>query len=207
MKNILSYLILLFLVVSCNDKKSKSSTMSNNQVVSNNELLKGWKTYSYNDIIVNIPSDWKLTEIKNALLYASLNKKGNDCYYVVLNYNTSQIKSNDYIKEIFKEVSKKDLKFNYNLKEISFKNTNKCYYLELFVNENNVKYKIYSLVYEVGNQIYDFSYKTLDDKKTNAKNYQTFFTLLFSFEYKYDNIIDAEEFIIDNSKVLKYEDL
>lgn len=207
MKNILSYLILLFLVVSCNDKKPKLNTVVNNKVVSNSVLLKGWKTYSYNDVRVNIPSNWKPNEIKDALLYTSLNKDGNDFYYVVLNYNTSQIKSINYLKEIFKEVSKKDLKFNYNLKKIAFKNTNKCYYLELFTNEDNVKYKIYSLIYEVGNQIYDFSYKTLDDNKMNAQNYQTFFTVLFSFEYKYDNIIDAEKFIIDDAKILKYEDL
>jgi hypothetical protein len=125
----------------------------------------------------------------------------------VLNHNTSEISTHDYLKEVFKEVSKKDLKFSYNLKKIDFKNTNKCYYLELFTNEGNVKYKIYSLVYEVGNQIYDFSYKTLDDKKENAKNYQTFYSVLFSFEYKYDNIIDAEKFIIDKAKILRYEDL
>ena len=41
----------------------------------------------------------------------------------------------------------------------------------------------------------------------NAQNYQTFFTVLFSFEYKYDNIVDAEKFIIDDAKILKYEDL
>ncbi|CAM4085378.1 putative lipoprotein [Flavobacterium branchiophilum] len=207
MKNILSYLMLLFLIVSCKEKKIKLNTVVNYKVVSKSVLLKGWKTYNYNDVKINIPSNWKPNDIKDALLYTSLNKDGNDFYYVILNYNTSQINSINYLKEIFKEVSTKDLKFKYSLKKIAFKNTNKCYYLELFTNENNVKYKIYSLIYEEGNQIYDFSYKTLDDKKMNAQNYQTFFTILFSFEYKYDNIIDSEKFIIDDAKILKYEDL
>ena len=121
MKNILSYLILLSLVVSCNEKKPKLNPVVNNKVVSNSELLKGWKTYSYNDVKVNIPSNWKPNEIKDALLYTSLNKDGNDFYYVVLNYNTSQIKSTNYLKEIFKEVSKKDIKFNYSLKNLLLK--------------------------------------------------------------------------------------
>ena len=41
----------------------------------------------------------------------------------------------------------------------------------------------------------------------NAKNYQTFYSVAFSFEYEYDNIVDGEKFIIDDAKIIKYEDL
>lgn len=208
MKNILSCFIMLILFVNCNDNKLKPiSKENNNKVVGNNQLLAGWKIYETKDVKINIPSIWKPETIKDALFYTPINKGKNDFYYVILNYNTSQINSKDYLKEVFKEISKKDSNFNYNLKKISFKNTNQCYYLELFTNEGNFKYKIYTLIYEVGNQIYDFSYKTLDDKKENAKNYQTFYSVLFSFEFKYDNVVDGEKFVIDDTKTLKYEDL
>lgn len=204
MKKYIRYLIIFLLFANCNDK-TKTIPVKN-KVVSNNELLAGWKTFEDTNIKVNIPSKWKPTTIDDALFYVPIDKD-KDIYYVVLNYNISQINTRDYLKKVFEEVEKKDSKFSYILKKINFKNTNNCYYFELFSNESNVRYKIYSLIYEVGNQIYDFSYKTLDTKKTNDKNYQTFYTVLFSFEYQYDNIVDGEKFIIDNAKVLKYEDL
>jgi hypothetical protein len=200
------YTVLLICVISisCNDKKTKSNI--DKKVVGKNILLKGWKEYNSDKIKINLPNYWNPISIDKALLYVPISDKF-DIYFVVLRYTTKQIKSNDYIKKIFDEVSKKDLKFNYNLKKIYFKNTNTCYYLEFFTKEGNIEYKIYSVIYEFDNQIYDFSFKTLNDEKMNIKNYQTFFSVIFSFEYRYDNIIDAEKFIIDKEEVLKYENL
>ena len=208
MKKNIFWLIILSVIISCKDTKKDEELIKNNdKVVNNNQLLKGWCVFAEDSIKVNLPSNWKPKKIKDALLYVPLDNNNKDLYYVILNYNTTKINCKDYIKETFNQVSKKDLKFNYILKKIDLQNINECYIMEFYTVENKIKYKIFSLIYQEGNQLYDFSYKTLDVKKNNIKNYQTFYSVLFSFEYNYDNIIDSQKIIVKNEKELKYEDL
>lgn len=206
MRNFLFYLLLSLIVFACKDDKPNPNSSQKYRVVGNNELLKGWKTYSNDSIKVNMPSDWKPKNIKQALLYVPIDNK-HDLFYVILNYSQSKITCRNYIKEALKQFSKKNRNSTYVLKRVSLKNTRELYIIELFTKEKNIKYKIYSLVYDTGNEIYDFSYKTIDDKKMNDKNYQTFYSVLFSFEMKYDNVFDANKIIIDNYKLIKYQDL
>lgn len=206
MRKFLLYILLFFIIQGCKDDKSKPNLNNKYRVVGNNELLKGWKTYSNDSIKVNIPSEWKPKSIKEALLYIPIDSKLN-LFYVILNYSESKITCRNYIKEALKQFSKNNRNSTYILKKVSLKNTREFFILELYTEEKNVKYKIYSLIYDTGTEIYDFSYRTIYDKKMNDKNYQTFYSVLFSFEMKYDNVFDGNKIIIDNYKLIKYQDL
>ncbi len=202
-----SFFFLLLLFSCKNNDAEINSIISKDREIVNGELPRGWQTYTDDSINVNIPPNWKPTKIADAIFYVPLRVKEQDLYYVVLNYDIAKISFKDYLKEIFKQLSDKNAKFDYSLKKYNFKNASSCYYLEIYTNENNVKYKAYSIIYEFENKIYDFSYKTLDVKNRNIKNYRIFYNVLFSFELNHTNIIDADKFIIDNEEVVKYEDL
>ena len=206
MKNIFIYLVLVFTFICCKNEKNEKMKNSLN-IVSNEKLLKGWKTFDNDSIKVNIPSNWKSKKVKDVLLYFPLNEDNANLYFVALKTDISITDVKNYLKEIFNQMSIKDKKFNYTFTKFNLKNDTSFYTIDFYSKEKGINYKSYCLIYEIGNQIYDFSYKTLDDKKMNNKNYQTFYTVVFSFEYKYDNIIDGENFIINDTKTLKYEDL
>lgn len=208
MKPYTFYFLLLIIFFSCKNNEGEiNSIISKDREIVSGELPRGYKTYLSDSVSVNIPSNWKPTKIKDALFYVPLNVKEQDMYYVVLKYDISKINIKSYLKEIFKQLSEKNSTFNYSLKKYNFKNTGSCYYLEIYTNENNIKYKVYSIIYESGSKIYDFSFKTLDLKNKNVKNYRVFYNILFSFKLNQSNIIDAEKFIIDNEEVLEYKDL
>ncbi len=207
MKNIFIYLVLVFILNSCKDEKKEIVGSNKLKVVSNEKLLKGWRTLDIDSIKVNIPSSWEPQKLNDVLLYFPLNDNKANMYFIALKTDISVTNVKNYLKEVFKQMEIKDKKFTYLLTKINLKNNTSFYIIDFYSKEKGINYKSYCLIYEIGNQIYDFSYKTLDDTKTNAKNYQTFYTVLFSFEYKYDNIIAAEKFIINDTKILRYEDL
>ena len=59
------------------------------------------------------------------------------------------------------------------------------------------------MLYEKDNYIYDFTYTSLDNEKYNNIHYKNFYEVLFSFEYKQDNIIDSEQFKVKKDTILK----
>lgn len=206
MKKIFICLIILLMFCGCKDEKNEKMNSKTN-IVSNKVLLKGWKVFTNDTMTVNIPSSWKPKKAMNTLLYVPLDKNKADLYYVILKTDISIINVRDYLKEIFKQMSQKDKDFTYLVKKINLKNATSFYTIDLYSKEENIKYKAYCLIYQKDNVIYDFSYKCLNDEKTNIKNYRIFYNVLFSFEYKYDHIIDSEKFIVDNEELIKYEDL
>jgi hypothetical protein len=205
MKKKLYWIILIIAFLGCKKDENSLSPKHEEKIVDNSQLLKGWKSFAQDSLKVNIPNTWNPKKIKDALFYVPL--RSDDLYYVILKYNTQRIKTKDYVKGSFDEVAKKDPKFNYILKKIDLQNTNECYIIEFFSIEKQIKYKIYSLIYQQGNQLFDFSYKTFDNQNDNAKNYQTFYTVALSFEYNYDNIFDGIKLMVENEKELHYEDL
>ncbi|MGH2666532.1 hypothetical protein [Flavobacterium sp.] len=205
MRNFLFYFV-FFTILGCKNDNTKPSLNNKNRVVGKNELLKGWRTYSNDSIAVNLPSDWKPQHMKNAPLFVPIDYKLN-LFYAILSYDASKISCKKYIKEGLKEFSKKNKNSKYVLKKLNLKSTRDCYILELYSSENNIHNKLYSLIYDNGSRIYDFTYKTIDHKKMNDKNYQTFYSVLFSFEIKYDNVFDGSKIIILNEKNMSYKDL
>ncbi|MBS7787089.1 hypothetical protein KIH23_07245 [Flavobacterium sp. CYK-55] len=208
--NKLFFLLCIFSITTLFSCKSNIDEKGNNfPIVSKNKLLVGWKTLSNDSVKVNIPKGWKPKKVEGLLLYIPLEKDNVKMYYVILKTDVKKISLKGYLKEIFKQVYNKNKDLKYFLKEFTFKDKSKCYSLELFTKEANIDYKIYSLIYLRNDQIYDFSYKILNDENQEAylDGYRTFYNVAFSFSYKNENIINGEEFVIKDEKDILYDDL
>jgi hypothetical protein len=203
MKNIFIFLAILFTIVSCKDEKITNDL----NIVNGKKLLQGWKKFENDTIKVHIPSNWKSQKEEGVLLYFPLNKGNANLYYVILKTDISIVSVKNYIKEIFRQIALKDKNFTYLLTKINFEN-NACFYtIDFYTKEKGITYKAYCLIYQKRNMIYDFSYKCFNNEETNIDNYRIFYNTLFSFEFKHDNIVDSENFIIKNEEIIKYEDL
>ena len=206
MKKIFICLAILCVLVSC--KKEKREKMNDSlNIVSNKELLKGWKVFANDSVKINIPNNWKTQKVNNVLLYVPLDKNKANLYFAILKTDTTVVNVKNYLKEVFKQMSEKDNKFSYLLTKVTFENGTNCYKLDIYINVKGIKYKVYCLLYQKNNLIYDFSYKCLNNEETNIDNYRIFYNALFSFKYKDSIIIDSENFIVKNEEVMKYEDL
>jgi len=195
--------VLFYILLGC--KNNKDNELKD--IVSSKELLDNWKVFKNDSITVNIPSSWTPKEEKDLLLYIPLDSNNIKSYFAILKNSTSQISYKDYLKEIFKQVSQKDKKFTYLIKKIEFTNDSFCHTIELFVEEDGIKYKIYSLLYLKNNQIYDFSYKAINEENKNINNYKIFYTLIFSLKYYDKFIIDGENFIIKEQSIIEYDEI
>lgn len=203
----ISVIILCLTLGCCINKSDEKVSSKSKGIVEKSKLLKGWKTFEDEKIKVNIPESWHPKTVDDLLLYVPVSKDNSNLYYAILRHDATKMGYKDYIKEVFRQVSTKDSTFTYYIREVKFENDNKCYALQFFTNEDGIKYKTYSLIYESGNQLYDFSYKTINDELTNSESYNTFYTVLFSFEVDYDNVIDGESFLVRNDTLIKYSDL
>ena len=206
MKKILIYLSLTFMFISCNKNKNEL-TIRKPDIVSDKELLQGWKTYVNDSIKVNIPVNWRPLQKDNLLFYVPLDQGKADLYYVVLKTDTAIVSLDNYLREIIIQMSEKDKNFSYQITKINFKNGISLHRVDLYSNEKNIKYKAYCLIYQKDNIIYDFSFKCINDEKSNIDNYKIFSNVLCSFRYKNDLIIDSESYIIKNEEIIKYDNL
>ena len=199
------YVLLVSILICCRDNKSES-VKSKYNIVSDQELLGGWKTFVDDSIKVNLPLNWKPKSVDDLLLYVPLDKNNNS-YFVILKNDNLKIRYKNYLKEIFRQVSQKDKEFNYLIRKVYFEGNKNCYTLELFTDERGEKYITYCFIYQKGNNIYDFSYKTINNEDSNIENYRIFYNVIFSFKFKNNLIIDSEDFIVKDEEILKYEDL
>lgn len=176
----------------------------------NNQIVKiKWKQFENDSARLKIPNDWKVKSSEDAWLYFPTASDNAKLYYSVIKYDVAKINMNsrDYMIEAFKQVSDKIDNFHYILKELSFKNGTHCYILTIFTKEKGVNYITYDLVYQPENLLFDFTFKTIDDKEFNEINYRKFLFILQSFEFNNDKIIDGSKFIIDEEKEIKFEEL
>ena len=217
MKKTCLLIFFIFLMVFSGCKKNENSETTENVAKNfwkiekeNSQIVKiKWKQFENDSVRLKIPYGWKVKFSKDAWLYFPSASDNNKLYYSVIKYDVAKINMNsrDYIIEAFKQVSDKIDNFHYILKEVSFKNNTHCYILTIFSEEKGVNYVTYDLVYQPENLLYDFTFKTIDDKDFNEINYRQFLLILQSFEYNNENIIDGSKFIIDKERELKFEEL
>jgi hypothetical protein len=219
-KQITFTLVISLFFISCkndNDKKYGIGKKEKGLKVGNwiyednqkNEITIDWKTYNSAQVKTSLPSNWNPVKEKDLLLYVPYSKNNPALYYAVLKYDLSELKISlkDYVKETFRQISIKDKKFKYFIRRAKIDNKNTCYLLEIYTNENGIKYKTHILVYQKENLIYDFGYKILDKTSTNYKNHLIFFEILTTFRDGNNLVINTNANISTQSKLMKLEDL
>ncbi|MCL9804652.1 hypothetical protein NAT51_03910 [Flavobacterium amniphilum] len=207
MRNSLLYFALFFAILGCRDEKPKPNLNKEDRVFSKNELLKGWRTYSKDSIEVNIPSTWLPESRENTLLYIPIDVD-KDLFYVIERVGPSEISCRNYIKLLLKQFTAESKNPKYFLRKLNLKNKRDCFRVELYADgNNNVRHKFYNFLYDTGSEVYHFGYKTVDDKKMNHKNYQTFYSVLLSFVIQHDNVFDGDKIRVEGEQDMGYEDL
>jgi hypothetical protein len=202
-----TYFILFFVFfISCKKTDNFQEKKTINDRV-NEQIPDGWKIYTDGNIKAAIPSGWIPKKKLDMLFLVPIDKKLN-IYYVVLQHKvTKEMSTKNYLREIIKQISEGTKEVNYSLRKIDFTNGNVCYLLEFFTTENNHKYKTYDLIYPKEKIVYDFGFKTIDDKNTNSINEKIFYNLLLTFKHRNKKVIDGENFIVKNAKEITYENL
>jgi len=168
-----------------------------------------WEQYENDTIKIKTPLGWKIEKSQDAWVFFPYEKNNSKLYFSIMKYNVAEVNLNveQYLKEGFKQISDQIDKFHYILKKLSFANGTNCYLLTIFTKENNRSYIGYSLIYQPENIIYDFAFKTIDDQKSNEVNYRKFLLIVQSFEFKNNKIIDGAQFVVNQEKEMKFEDL
>ncbi|WP_348811582.1 hypothetical protein [Flavobacterium maritimum] len=203
---IILYSILFFLFANCkhSDKNPNKLTL---ETLEKTKLTQGWKQYSDKKIRALIPSNWTPKVREDILFLVPIDKKLN-LYYVASEYDIERvISTKNYLQEIFKQISVDTPTFNYSMSKINFTNGKVCYLLEFDRTENGHNYKFFNVIYPIEKKIYDFGFNTINDPKSYAENKRLFYDVLVTLEQNDKKIIASEDFIVQNAKEIKYEDL
>ena len=203
---IILYSILFLLFANCKHSEKKPDNLTL-ETLEKTKLGQGWKQYSDKKIRAVIPSNWTPKVKKDMLFLVPIDKKLN-LYYVATELDIEKvISTKNYLQEIFKQISADTPTFNYSMSKISFTNGEACYLLEFDTIENGHSYKFFNVIYPIGEKIYDFGFKTINDSKAYSKNKKLFYDVLVTLEQNNKKIIASEDFIVQNAKEMKYEDL
>ncbi|GEM54985.1 hypothetical protein B0A58_11380 [Flavobacterium branchiophilum NBRC 15030 = ATCC 35035] len=216
-----SMLFVVLFLFSCNNDNQKKSGIGIKKdgfkvgqwVYEDNykkEIKINWKSYQDSKVKTSIPVNWKPTKEEGVLFYVPYSKENPELYYAVLSYDKKDlgISAKNYIKETFRQISIKNKKFKYFIRKYTFQQTSEDYYLiEVFTTENNIKYKTHLLIYDKGNSIYDFGYKTLDNPLMNYKNHLVFIEMFTTFRYKGNLVINTKERVLEEPELIKIDDL
>ena len=216
MKNKLFFLFIALIVFNACKKAEniETNTSSNNhfwEIKSQDArpVIVDWEQYENDTIKIKTPIGWRIKKSTDSWIFFPYDKKNPKLYFAITKYNVAEVNLNakSYLIEGFKQISDKIDEFHYILKKLSFANGTECYLLTIFTKEKNRNYITYSLIYQPENFIYDFAFKTLNNQKDNEVNYRKFLLIAQSFEDDKNMIIDGSKFIINEEKVLKFEDL
>lgn len=156
-----------------------------------------------------IPKSWEVINQDKTFFFAAPEKNNYKYIFFTIgkyNLNSTGLNLSSYLKFIYKELSKKDSIENfsgYNLKRINFKDRSN-YYMEYFSKVDNQEYLAYSMIFQVGDYLYDFILKVRREDGEEFKN--IFNDIIFNFKldkslvfHRGDEILSTE--IIDISRL------
>lgn len=202
---LIAYLLIAVSIISCKSKNEVEKTdtikidkyeITIGQSLSQDE----WKCKELTNELICFPASWKEYN-QDYYYFAALPDTTNKEVYLViskLNKTRYKIDENAYLKGGYEVLAKdtQEILINYDLKKLIFDDGH-SFYIECEVEKAHQKYLMFSMVFTVGDDLYDIVVKSkIEDQELYRKLYQN---ILFNFK------IDNKFFFARKREIIEYK--